>query len=101
MKAAVCYERNQPVRVEDVTLDSPRRDEVRVRLAASAPCANEAEVSVHLPLGLRDARPQEAPRALLGAELAAGIEAHLVAAAHGEGATLVQERERVYQPGAK
>ena len=41
MKAAVCYERNQPVRVEDVTLDSPRRDEVRVRLAASGVCHSD------------------------------------------------------------
>jgi len=41
MKAAVCYERSQPVRVEDVTLDSPRRDEVRVRLAASGVCHSD------------------------------------------------------------
>src|SRR4051812_13896131 len=41
MKAAVCYERNQPVRVEDVTLDPPRRDEVRVRLAATGVCHSD------------------------------------------------------------
>ena len=41
MKAAICYERNQPVRVEDVSLDAPRRDEVRVRLAASGVCHSD------------------------------------------------------------
>src|SRR5712692_11036206 len=41
MKAAVCYERNQPVLVEDVTLDAPRRDEVRVRLSASGVCHSD------------------------------------------------------------
>src|SRR6266852_3451686 len=41
MKAAICYERNQPVRVEEVTLDAPRRDEVRVRLAASGVCHSD------------------------------------------------------------
>ena len=41
MKAAICYERNQPVRVEDVTLDPPRRDEVRVRLVATGVCHSD------------------------------------------------------------
>jgi S-(hydroxymethyl)glutathione dehydrogenase/alcohol dehydrogenase len=41
MKAAVCYERNQPVRVDQVALDPPRRDEVRVRLAASGVCHSD------------------------------------------------------------
>ena len=41
MKAAVCYQRNQPVRVEEVLLDPPRRDEVRVRLAASGVCHSD------------------------------------------------------------
>src|SRR3954468_9989875 len=41
MKAAVCYERNQPVRVDDVVLDPPRRDEVRVRLAATGVCHSD------------------------------------------------------------
>src|SRR5256885_9614841 len=41
MKAAVCYERNQPVRVEEVTCDPPRRDEVRVRLAATGVCHSD------------------------------------------------------------
>jgi S-(hydroxymethyl)glutathione dehydrogenase / alcohol dehydrogenase len=41
VKAAVCYERNQPVRVEEVSLDAPRRDEVRVRLAAAGVCHSD------------------------------------------------------------
>ncbi len=41
MKAAICYERNQPVRVEEVSLDPPRRDEVRVRLAATGVCHSD------------------------------------------------------------
>jgi S-(hydroxymethyl)glutathione dehydrogenase / alcohol dehydrogenase len=41
MKAAICYERNQPVRVEDVTLDAPRRDEVRVRIVATGVCHSD------------------------------------------------------------
>jgi S-(hydroxymethyl)glutathione dehydrogenase/alcohol dehydrogenase len=41
MKAAICHERNQQVRVEDVTLDPPRRDEVRVRLAAAGVCHSD------------------------------------------------------------
>src|SRR5256885_17124104 len=41
MKAAVCYERNQPVRVDEVTLDPPRRAEVRVRLAATGVCHSD------------------------------------------------------------
>src|SRR6266850_1254402 len=41
MRAAICYERNQPVRVEEVSLDPPRRDEVRVRLAATGVCHSD------------------------------------------------------------
>jgi len=41
MKAAVCYEHDQPVRVDDVTLDPPRRDEVRVRLVATGVCHSD------------------------------------------------------------
>lgn len=41
MKAAICDERNQAVRVEEVTLDPPRKDEVRVRLVASGVCHSD------------------------------------------------------------
>ena len=41
MKAAICYERNQPVRVDEVELDPPGREEVRVRLAATGVCHSD------------------------------------------------------------
>ena len=41
MKAAVCYEYGQPLVVEEVALDPPQRDEVRVRLAATAICHSD------------------------------------------------------------
>jgi S-(hydroxymethyl)glutathione dehydrogenase/alcohol dehydrogenase len=44
MRAAICFENNQPVRVEDVTLDAPRRDEVRVRIAACGVCHSDLSV---------------------------------------------------------
>lgn len=44
MKAAVCYENNQPVRIEDVEQDGPRRGEVRVRLVASGVCHSDLSV---------------------------------------------------------
>jgi len=44
MKAAVCFEKDQPVRIEDVSLDAPRRDEVRVRLVATGVCHSDLSV---------------------------------------------------------
>lgn len=44
MKAAVCYAFDQPLTVEDVTIDAPRTGEVKVRLAATAVCHSD----VHL-----------------------------------------------------
>jgi S-(hydroxymethyl)glutathione dehydrogenase/alcohol dehydrogenase len=41
MKAAVCYERNQPVLIEDVKLDPPGPDEVRVRMVAAGVCHSD------------------------------------------------------------
>ena len=41
MKAAVCYEFGQPLVIEDITLDSPQRGEVRVKLAACAICHSD------------------------------------------------------------
>ena len=38
MKAAVLYEENQPVRVEEVGLSGPESGEVLVRIAASGVC---------------------------------------------------------------
>ena len=44
MLAAVCYEHGQPLVVEDVDLDPPKRGEVRVRIGAVAICHSD----VHL-----------------------------------------------------
>ena len=44
MKAAVCYQNNEPVRVEEVTIDPPRRNEVLVRMAASGVCHSDLSV---------------------------------------------------------
>ena len=44
MKAAICYEFDKPVRVEEVTLDRPGRDEVRVRIAACGVCHSDLSV---------------------------------------------------------
>ena len=53
MKAAVCHERNRPLRVEEVTLDPPGPGEVRVRLAASGVCHSDlSAVSGLLPVKL-------------------------------------------------
>ena len=41
MKAAVCYEFGKPLVVEDVSLDPPQRQEVRVKLAACAICHSD------------------------------------------------------------
>jgi S-(hydroxymethyl)glutathione dehydrogenase / alcohol dehydrogenase len=47
MKAAVCYEFGQPLCVEDVEIDAPRKGEVKVRLAATGICHSD----VHLVRG--------------------------------------------------
>src|SRR3954468_3009480 len=44
LKAAICYEFDKPVRVEDVVLDAPRRNEVRVRIAACGVCHSDLSV---------------------------------------------------------
>ena len=41
MKAAVCYEFNKPLVVEEVDIDTPQRGEVKVRLAVTAVCHSD------------------------------------------------------------
>jgi S-(hydroxymethyl)glutathione dehydrogenase/alcohol dehydrogenase len=41
MKAAICYEFNKPLVIEEVTLDPPGKGEVKVRLAATAICHSD------------------------------------------------------------
>jgi len=43
-KAAVLYKYNEPLRVESVTLNSPREDEVVVKLAASGVCHSDLSI---------------------------------------------------------
>jgi S-(hydroxymethyl)glutathione dehydrogenase/alcohol dehydrogenase len=44
MKAAVCFETNRPLQVEDVTLEAPRANEVLVRIAAAGVCHSDLSV---------------------------------------------------------
>jgi S-(hydroxymethyl)glutathione dehydrogenase/alcohol dehydrogenase len=44
MKAAICYEHDKPVRVEEIDLDGPGRNEVRVRMVASGVCGSDRSV---------------------------------------------------------
>ena len=41
MKAAVCYELGQPLRVDDIEIDAPQLGEVKVRVAAVAICHSD------------------------------------------------------------
>lgn len=47
MKAAVCYEFGKPLVIEDVNLDPPKKEEVKVRLVATAVCHSD----IHLVRG--------------------------------------------------
>lgn len=42
--AAVCYERNQPVVVEEIDLDPPQQSEILLRIAASGVCHSDLSV---------------------------------------------------------
>lgn len=44
MKAAVCYEFGKPLVVEDVVLDPPEKNEIKVRIAATAICHSDIHV---------------------------------------------------------
>lgn len=44
MRAAICFETNRPPRVEEVTLDPPRDNEVLVRIAAAGVCHSDLSV---------------------------------------------------------
>ncbi|HEX6738500.1 MAG TPA: Zn-dependent alcohol dehydrogenase [Vicinamibacteria bacterium] len=67
MKAAVCHQRNQPLRVEEVALDPPGPGEVAVRLAASGVCHSDLSA-------ISGVLPVELP-AVLGHEGAGTVEA--------------------------
>lgn len=44
MKAAVCYEFNKPLVIEDIKLDPPKQGEVKVKLAATAVCHSDIHI---------------------------------------------------------
>ena len=41
MKAAICYEFGKPLVIEDIVLDSPQTNEVRVKLSTCAICHSD------------------------------------------------------------
>jgi S-(hydroxymethyl)glutathione dehydrogenase/alcohol dehydrogenase len=44
VKAAICFETNRPVRVEEVALDAPRAGEVQVKIEAAGVCHSDYSV---------------------------------------------------------
>ena len=81
MRAAICYALNEPVRVEDVTLDAPSEDEVHVRMAAAGVCHSDRSV-------LNGIMPARLPCVL-------GHEGAGVVVRTGAGVTHVKEGDRV------
>jgi len=81
MKAAVCYRFDEPLSVEDVTIDPPRRGEVSVRIAATAICHSD----IHFIRGERAATPP----------IVVGHESAGVVEGVGEGVTLTKPGDRV------
>jgi len=81
MLAAVCYQLEKPVQVEEVDLDEPKRGEVRVRMAASGVCHSDLSVITGI-------MPAKLP-CVLGHE-GAGIVERL-----GEGVEHLKEGDRV------
>ena len=81
MKAAVCYGFGRPLVVEEVEIDSPRRGEVKVRMAATAICHSDK----HYIEGERAAAPP----------LVVGHEGAGVVAEIGPDVTLVRVGDRV------
>lgn len=81
MKAAICYDFNGPLSVEEVTLDPPQTGEVKVKLAACAICHSD----VHLIRGEWGGEPP-----VIAGHEAAGVVAEL-----GPGVTSVQPGDHV------
>jgi Zn-dependent alcohol dehydrogenase len=44
LKAAVCYEYGKPLVIEDIELEPPGPDEVKVRIGATAVCHSDIHV---------------------------------------------------------
>lgn len=67
IKAAVFYEHNAPLRVEEIQIDTPKRTEVLVKVAASGVCHSDLS-------HLNGTLPLPAPPAVLGHEGAGIVE---------------------------
>ena len=67
MKAAVFYKHNEPLIVEDIQIDAPKRTEVLVKVAASGVCHSDLSV-------MNGNIPFPAPPAVLGHEGAGIVE---------------------------
>ena len=65
MKAAVFYEYNAPLKIEEIDIDKPKRGEVLVKIAASGVCHSDLSV-------MNGTLPFPPPPAVLGHE-GAGI----------------------------
>ncbi len=81
MKAAVCYEFNQPLVVEEIHIDAPQAGEVKIRISACAICHSD----IHLLKGEWGHQPP----------LVAGHEAAGVVEEIGPGVTEVQTGDHV------
>lgn len=81
MKAAVSYDKDQPLVIEEVTLDPPQQGEVRVRVVACAICHSD----VHYLRGDWDI-----PRPFIAGHETAGVVEEI-----GPGVTLAQPGDRV------
>jgi S-(hydroxymethyl)glutathione dehydrogenase/alcohol dehydrogenase len=82
MRAAVFYEYNAPLRIDDITLDKPKRGEVLVKVAASGVCHSDLSV-------MNGTLPFPPPPAILGHE-GAGVVQEI-----GDGVTAVQPGDHV------
>src|SRR5262245_63063124 len=82
MKAAVFYEHNTPMKVEEIDIDKPKRAEVLVKVAASGVCHSDLSV-------VNGTLPFPPPPAILGHEGAGVVQAI------GEGVTAVQPGDHV------
>jgi S-(hydroxymethyl)glutathione dehydrogenase / alcohol dehydrogenase len=82
MRAAVFYEYNAPLKIDDITLDKPKRGEVMVKVAASGVCHSDLSV-------VNGTLPFPPPPAILGHE-GAGVVQEI-----GEGVTAVQPGDHV------
>ena len=81
MKAAICYEFGKPLVVDEVTLDSPEKGEVKIRVGATAVCHSDLHA-------IKGEIPGKLP-GLPGHEVAGYVDEV------GEGVTLVEAGDTV------